>query len=388
MSKCTPISMILQEAICDEAIQSCIEQYNVQQRTMERHKAESDGMYPEYHDTGRIMTVCLLFRYFLLSAILKSDSFRELQLQGEQYSLARVDYSTISKKAKAVPFQIYLTLCNQVLEKTNRLVRRKMKPTWERLTAAIDSTCITAHKTKLPWAPYLRESSGIKYHVKFELDSRLPTQVVTSPIQTPDSEKLLSFGDQESILICDRGYRSVEKMCKLDQKQQRFIIRLKDNISLRNQIPFDMPHDEAYTDILCTLGKDRALKKEYRERQFRVICFPGSNGKPVMLCTNVLDLPTETIAQMYRKRWRIECFFRQLKQNFSIKKIFGTTENAAYSQGLIAFIAYVLTYCPFTNLVENLKFTNTFSNFLRLLRANYICVDLVTFRHSLYHLLP
>lgn len=387
MSKSTPISVILQEAIRDEAVHSCIRQYNALQSTLQGQEDKNVSAYPEYRDTGRVMTASMLLRYFLLSAILKSSSFRELQAQGEHYLLPVVDHSTICKKAKEVPFQIYLMLCNQVLEDANRSLRRKMEPVWERLLAAVDSTCLTAHKNKLPWAPYLRESSGIKYHVKFELETELPIQIVISTIHTPDSEKLLEFVDKKYILVCDRGYRSVEKMCKLDYRQQKFVIRLKDDISLRNQIPFDMPHSEEFTDVLCTLGKDRALKKEYREHQFRVIRFIGNKGKTVMLCTNILDIPAEQIDAIYLKRWRIECFFRELKQNFSIKKIFGTTENAVYSQGLIAFIAYILTYCTYKDLTEKQKVDVTFSRFLCLMRIDHLCVHLKTFRHSLYYLL-
>ena len=364
MNKFTPISKILQAAISDYELNCILDSFG-------------------YVDKGRIVTVSVFFKYFLLCAIIKSESFRELYTQGTQYGLPKVNYSTLSKKAKEIPFEIFLCICNYILWKVNRATRRKINPVFSRLLAAIDSTCITAHKNKMPWAPYLKESSGIKYHVKFAVDSKFPLQVLPSVIHTGDAVKVLEFIDNNNILVCDRGYRNIAKLCELDFKGQEFVVRLKDNITMLNQIPFDIQHEEGYTDVLCTLGKDRALKKEYRSHQFRVIKFVGNGGKTVMLCTNIMDLPAEVIAEIYRKRWSIECFFRTLKQNFSIKKVFGSTMNAAYSQGLIAFIAYVLTFHSYTKLKLRKKYNDTFHNFLRCIRSNSLCVHWKIFCNSL-----
>lgn len=365
MNKTTPISKILQVAISEKEIKDILDLLG-------------------YYDSSRICTVCVFVKYMILSAILKCDSFRDVGFHGTYYGLPKVNYSTLSKKAKEIPFEIIQYICNHILSKANHEVRRKMNPQFGRLLAAIDSTCITAHINKLEWTPYLKESSGIKYHVKYATESNLPIQVIPSVIHTGDAEKLPDFRDNENVFVCDRGYRSVTKMCELDYVGQEFVIRLKDNITLHNQIPFDIYHDNNYIDILCTLGKDRALKKEYREHQFRVIQFIGNKGQKVMLCTNIMDLPAEDIAKIYRHRWSIECFFRLLKQNFTIKKIFGTTPNAVYSQGLIAFIAYVLTYCSYNNLKRKKRFNDTFHNFLRCLRSNSLIVHWKAFYYSLF----
>ena len=142
MKEFTPILKILQAVITDDELNNILNTLG-------------------YQDKGRILTVGVFFRYLLLSAILKSDGYRELHTQGVQYGLPKVDYSTLSKKAKEIPFEIFLYICNHILAKSNRTTRRKMDPVISRMVAAIDSTCITAHKNKLPWAPYLKESSGM-----------------------------------------------------------------------------------------------------------------------------------------------------------------------------------------------------------------------------------
>ncbi len=79
-------------------------------------------------------------------------------------------------------------------------------------------------------------------------------------------------------------------------------------------------------------------------RPYRVVKFTGSNGGKMILCTNLRNVSADVIAGVYKERWNIECFFRTLKQNYTIKKLFGTTANAVYTQGLVAFIAYVLLF--------------------------------------------
>lgn len=363
MSKYTTIEALLQECVSEKDIKIIAEKYG-------------------YKDKGRKVTVIILFRYFLLAAILKSSGFRELRFQGTKFGLPFADYSTLSKKAKEVPYEIFQELCNLILEKATRKYRRKLEPIAMRLLAAIDSTRITAPKSKLEWSPFEKGKSGIKYHVKYGIETKMPIEVHVSPINTSDSAKILDFKKDTRIFVCDRGYRSVEKLVKLDKKSQSFVVRMKEEISMHN-IRQNQASDSKYEDVYCTLGKDRDLKSEYRNHEFRVIKFMGKNDKLVMLCTNLKEESSETIAEMYRKRWSIECFFKVLKQNFEIKKIFGTTENAVYSQGLIAFIAYAITFCLYTNLSQKNKISVTYPNFLRLVRIDNLSIHLNSFRHSL-----
>ena len=349
----------------------------------------------DYEDKGRKITAYVLLQYFLLAAIMQLDSYRELSLLGEQFHLPKADYSTLSKKAAEVPYSIALQLCRSVLDSSCRAKRRKLKNQSEMLIKAVDSTRITACAGKWVWAPYMRDSSGLKFHVAYIPKLGLPAQIEVSGIHDGDTAHMTGFQDKTTVLVCDRGYMNVEKFLELDKAGQKFVVRLRNTVQFRNERPTQIACEKTYTDTFCTLTKHREVPKEAREREYRVIKFVGANGEDVTLCTNIRDISADTVAGMYKERWNIECFFRTLKQNFTIKKLFGTTANAAYTQGLIAFIAYVLLF----NVHERIKLACkmksdkaleqtylVFSHFLRNLRLDCLHrfpIKLTSVRNSL-----
>ena len=74
----------------------------------------------------------------------------------------------------------------------------------------------------------------------------------------------------------------------------------------------------------------------------RVVYIDPETGKRLVFLTNEFDLPAETIAALYRSRWRVELFFKWVKQNLRIKAFFGTSANAVKSQIWISITMYVL----------------------------------------------
>ena len=169
--------------------------------------------------------------------------------------------------------------------------------------------------------------------------------------------------DRNICLIADRGYINVKKMCEMDYVGQEFVIRIRNDMNILNTIPFDLPHDSGkYEDCLCTVANDRAIKVKYRRHKFRTVSFIGCNGEKVVLCTNIVDLTADEIAELYRLRWEIETFFKLMKQFLSLNKIFGSSKNAAFSQAIIAFIVYILLFTLFS-------INHRFYSFISFLRA-------------------
>ena len=91
-------------------------------------------------------------------------------------------------------------------------------------------------------------------------------------------------------------------------------------------------------DFTCIIG---TTQKQTKKRH-RVVEFVDYEGELVRVVTNLRDVTAEEIAGMYKERWAIESFFRWIKQNLNVPVLFGTTENAVYSQLFAALIAYVL----------------------------------------------
>jgi hypothetical protein len=348
----TTVQKIMQEAINEKRVKELSEKYG-------------------YEEVGRKLTAYGLLQYFMGSSLLKIESYRELGETSGTLGLVQVDYSELSKKAKEVPYEIYMELCRETYAKFNREKRRKVSKEYNKVIAAIDSTRVVAKNGKFEWAMYKEGQSGIKLHVSYMPETKMPLKVVPTEINVQDMERIEEFYDRHICLVADRGYINVRKMCEMDYTGQEFVIRIRNDMNILNKLPFDLPHDSGiYQDYLCTVSNDRAIKAKYRHHQFRTVSFMGSNGEKVVLCTNIIDLTADEIAEMYRLRWSIESFFKLMKQFLSLSNIFGSSKNAAFSQVIIAFITYI---CLFQLFIANPLF-NSFLLFLRAVIHNSPCV--------------
>lgn len=235
------------------------------------------------------------------------------------------------------------------------------------MIAAIDSTRVVAAGSKFEWASYKDEKSGIKIHVSYMPETKMPLKIVPTEINVQDMERIQDFYDRGMCLVADRGYINIRKMCEMDYVGQEFVIRIRNDMNINAKIPFDLPHDSSkYSDFLCTLGNDRNIKSEYRNHQFKTVSFIGNKGQKVVLCTNIVDLTADEIAELYRLRWSVESFFKLMKQFLSLGKIFGSSKNAAFSQAIIAFIVYISLFFTF---LSNPHFPS-FISFLRAIIFN------------------
>jgi len=346
MKNNTTIQKILQEVKKEEEVKNLGEKYG-------------------YKEVGRKLTAYGLMQYYMGSSMLKATSFRELAETNEKLGLRKVDYSELSKKAKEVPYEIYLDLCKEIFAKRNREKRRTLTKDYNKIIEAVDSTRIIAKNGKYDWAMYKEGQSGIKIHVSYMPETKMPLKITPTEINVQDMTRIQDFYDRNMCLVADRGYIDVKKMCEMDNVGQEFVIRIRNNMNILNKIPFDLPHDsDKYEDYLCTVSNDRAIKVVYRRHQFRTVSFMGDNEQKVVLCTNIVDLTADEIADLYRLRWSIESFFKLMKQFLSLGNIFGSSRNAAFSQAIIAFIIYIILYSLYVSLPQ----FRSFLSFLRVVK--------------------
>ena len=340
----------MQEIICEKEIREVTKKYR-------------------YEDVGRKASVSVMLGYHLSGAIEKCESYRELEIYGLKHTGVALDYSTLSRKSKEIPYEIALDMLELTMKKANRSKRRKLSKEYNRFVKSFDTTRLIDKHKRWSWAPYDGDKNGIKVHISYQPESGLPDKFSIGKIHVGDTAYLDGFckdSDGTDCVLADRGYLSVAKFCRLDDSGQDFVIRIPERVNLVNPVPHDFTTNSKYTDILCSLGKDHSIPAKYRKRQFRVISFVGNNGKTVTLCTNVYSLTADEIAELYRMRWSVETFFKTLKQNFSLKKIFGSSINAVFTQVIINFIAYLLLFTLFS--LARLDFP--FLTFLRYIRCD------------------
>ncbi|MCP3763641.1 IS4 family transposase [Domibacillus sp. A3M-37] len=226
-----------------------------------------------------------------------------------------------------------------IVRKCNRVTRRTLKIPNQLLL--VDSTTVTVGKTRLPWAVYHGERSGIQLHVSFSLETHMPLHVIETIGLKHDPPVGRQLADPRFVLVEDRAYFSIKQIDQYLVKEQDFVIRMKENLELPHVKSLQrLPEKESNVtrDIICRLGTIQSRSEKWH----RVVFFRDHENREIRVVTSLRNVAAEVVADMYKARWAIESFFRWIKQNLNVPVLFGTTENAVYNQLFAALIAYVL----------------------------------------------
>jgi len=208
---------------------------------------------------------------------------------------------------------------------------------------AIDSTTIDLCLSIFWWAPFRKTKAAVKLHTEFDLKTEIPTYVHLSDGLVHDVKMLdqLEF-EQNAFYIMDRGYVSLKQLYRLHKSGAYFVTRSKSNMDYRRL--YSMACDKL-TGVLC----DQHIKFNnhypslyYPEAMRRIKYRDLETKKTLEFLTNNFDLDSIDIAKLYKHRWKIELFFKWIKQHLKIKSFWGHSENAVRIQVYSAIIAYTL----------------------------------------------
>jgi len=203
----------------------------------------------------------------------------------------------------------------------------------------IDATTIDLCAAVFPWAKFRTRKGAIKLHTV--LNGLLPQCVLVTDGKTHDLQAVrdLRFRPGD-LLIFDRAYLDYGWLYQLHQDDIWFVTRLKSN-SCYEVIQEQQAAGPVLADQVIRLSspKGRAC---YPEPLRRVHYRDPETGKEYVFITNRLDLSALEVAELYRRRWQIELFFKWIKQNLKIKAFYGTSKNAVLIQIWTALIAYLL----------------------------------------------
>nr|WP_245796558.1 IS4 family transposase [Domibacillus antri] len=292
-----------------------------------------------YEDIARKLDVKTLIQYLVTAAACEWKSLRYCADVGSTAGLVDVNYSTLSKKLGRLDYALMKQVFALLVRKCNRVTRRTLKIPNQLLL--VDSTTVTVGKTRLPWAVYHGERSGIKLHVSFSLETHMPLHVIETTGLKHDAPIGRQLADQRFVLVEDRAYFSIKQIDQYLVGEQDFVIRMKENVELSHVKSLQrMPEKDSNVtrDITCRLGTIQSRS----EKRHRVVFFRDHENREIRVVTSLRNVAAEVVADMYKARWAIELFFRWIKQNLNVPVLFGTTENAVYNQLFAALIAYVL----------------------------------------------
>jgi transposase len=208
---------------------------------------------------------------------------------------------------------------------------------------ALDSTTIDLCLSLFPWSPFRSTKAAVKLHTLLNLQGNIPDFILISDGKMHDVNVLdyLNF-IAGAYYVMDRGYLDFERLYKLNQAKAFFVTRAKRNTKLTRR--YSHPVDKS-TGIQCdqvvVLTRPDSYEL-YPESLRRIRFYDSARGKCMVFLTNNMTLPAKTIADLYKSRWRVELFFKWIKQHLRIKTFYGVSENAVKSQIWIGICVYLL----------------------------------------------
>lgn len=208
---------------------------------------------------------------------------------------------------------------------------------------ALDATTIDLCLSLFPWAKFRRTKGAVKLHTLLNLQGDIPEYILISDGKLHDVNVLDHLLPMPgAYYVMDRGYLDFERLYVLHQAKSFFVTRSKRNFNFSRR--YSHPVDKS-TGVQCdqTVVLETYYSHQgYPEPLRRIRYYDAEGDKRLVFLTNDFALPAPTICALYKSRWRVELFFKWIKQHLRIKTFYGTSENAVKSQIWIAVSTYLL----------------------------------------------
>jgi len=233
----------------------------------------------------------------------------------------------------------------------------------------LDSTTISLCLSLFDWAKYRTTKGAVKLHTLLDYDGNLPAYINITDGKVGDNKGAADIPlIKNSVIVADRYYFDTSLLNKWDSNEVYFVIRLKENIKYKTIKEFELPenrHEHILKDEIVEL-QGINTKTKYPKRLRRIAIYDQKNGQTIELITNQLSWTANTISELYRSRWQIEIFFKEIKQLLKLKSFIGTSENAVMIQIWTAMITILM----FKFLKAIAKYSWHLSNLVSFLRLN------------------
>lgn len=256
----------------------------------------------------------------------------------------KVSRSTLADANEVRDWRIYSDFAQILIHEARRLyVEDDFGLELKETVYALDSSTIDLCLSVFPWARFRKTKAAIKLHTLLDLRGDIPTFIWITDGKVHDVNVLDHLiPEPGAIYVMDRAYLDFQRLYQMTQCSAIFVTRSKSNTGLRRLYSqnIDKTTGVRYDQIVLPTGF--YAKKEYPAKLRRIKYFDAEKGRTFIFLTNQFTLPAVTIAELYRYRWRVEIFFKWIKQHLRIKKFFATSENAVKTQIWIAISTYVL----------------------------------------------
>jgi len=285
--------------------------------------------------------------------------------------------STVSYQNKHRDWRLFRDFYYQLQDQLTHLAGlRQTKFKIKSKIFLLDSTTISLCLSLFDWAKYKTHKGAVKMHALLNYDGNLPAYVNVTDGKTADNKGAYDIPLlANSVIVADRYYNDFSLLNVWDSSKVFFVIRHKDNIRFESIKENDLPedrHQHILKDELTRLTGNQT-KKKYPKQLRRIAVWDEQNQQTIELITNQMSWTANTISELYKSRWQIEIFFREIKQLLHIKSFIGTTQNAVMIQIWTALMTIVILKF----LKEFAKYSWQLSNLVAFLRLNlFVKIDL------------
>lgn len=287
--------------------------------------------------------------------------------------------STMSDGNKNRSYKVFESLYHGLLTHYTHILSKRheshiIKEIKDRSIKLIDSTVISLCLSMFDWAKFRTAKGGIKIHTCWDDTMMIPDIVNITPAKLHDRYGLeqLVFS-KGTIVVEDRAYFDYLLMLQRVRAENVFVTRIKTNTVFETVRELELPENtnqDILKDEIIRLTSKKALETGINQVELRLVhVYKPDENKVIEIITNQLDWTARTIADLYKKRWDIELFFKAIKQNLQIKTFVGTSQNAVKSQIYIALITYLLLQLIVRTIAKK---KHAFSNFVEKIR---ICLS-------------
>ena len=289
--------------------------------------------------------VAMLYGQFAGAASLREIVGGEASHQARLYHIGArpVTRSTLADANARRSSAVFTGLFDALAAQASRGLRRKIGDA----TYLIDSTSHRLSGMGSQWAYFSHKACGAKTHVIYDAGEERPIYAAVTAARVNDITVAQTMPiEPGATYVFDLGYYDYAWWARMDTAGCRIVTRFKKNTPLTVTAILKVP--QGGTILSDRIGLLPQRQAANRRNPFsdpvREVCVRGENGKILRILCNDLDASAQEIADLYKRRWAIELFFRWIKQALKIRHFVGLGENAVRIQVAVALIAYLLLH--------------------------------------------
>ena len=256
----------------------------------------------------------------------------------------RISKSTLADANEAHDWRIWADLAQALIAVARPLYAHEaLDADLEATVYALDSSTIDLCLSLFPWARFQRTKAAVKLHTLLDLRGSIPTFVRVTEGRRHDVHVLDELVPEAgSFYVMDRGYLDFARLYVFVRCSAFYVVRCKKNVRLDRRYSHPAAIADGVLSDHTVVLRTRESSRAYPEALRRVRFHDSITDKQLVLLTNNFELEALTIAQLYKSRWRVELFFKWIKQHLRVKAFYGLSENAVKTQIWIAIATYLL----------------------------------------------